>query len=175
MSVLAYRGGAGAPTSGELAHAGDGAFGENDVIEGVPLAEELAVTEQLGMHEAACVDDGGASHPRLERGVELGEGDLCQEAKGAEIDAEDWGIGAGEGTGSGEQGPIAAQGDDHHGVIAVHCGAFDGLIFEADVGGAVGLEDGGEASGAEPGDEFGEDELQLGLLRLGDDGYRRHR
>jgi len=56
-----------------------------------------------------------------------------------------------------------------------HVAALDGLVAEADVGGAIGFEDGGEAVATEPFDEFGEDELQLRLLRLGDDGYLRHR
>ena len=45
---------------------------------------------------------------------------------------------------------------------------------EAEVGGAVGLKDGGEAVAGEPVEELGEDELELRLLRLGDDGYLGH-
>ena len=159
---------------GELAHAGDCTFGEDDVVEGIPLAEEFAVTEELGVHEAAGVDDGGAGHPGFEGDVELGKGDLGEEAEGAEVDAEDGGVGVGEGAGYGEEGSIATEGDGHGRLVAGHGGALDGAVVPADVGGAFGVEDGGKALGAEPVDEFGEDEFELGLLRLGDDGSLRH-
>ncbi len=159
---------------GELAHAGDGALGEDDVVEGVPLAEELVVAKEAGVHEAADVDDGGAGHPGLEGLVELGEGDFGEEAERAEVDGEDGSGGEGEGAGCGEKGAVAAERDDEHGLVDGQIGALDGLIAEAEVGGAVGLEDGGEAVAGEPVDEFGEDELQLRLLRLGDDSYLGH-
>ncbi len=126
------------------------------------------------MHEAAGVDDGGAGHPGFEGGVELGEGDFGEEAEGAEVDAEDGGVGVGEGAGYGEEGSVAAEGDGHDRLVAGHGGALDGAVVPADVGGAFGIEDGGEALGAEPLGEFGEDELELRFLRLGDDGCLGH-
>ena len=130
---------------GELAHAGDGAFGEDDVVEGVPLAEELAVAEELGVHEAAAVDDGGAGEPGVEGVVELGEGDFGEEAEGAEVDGEDGRVGEGEGAGGGEEGSVATEADDEDGLLRGEIAALDALFAEANVGGAVGSEDGSEA------------------------------
>ena len=159
---------------GELTHAGDGTFGEDDVVEGVPLAEELAVAEELGVHETAGIDDGSTCEPGFEGGVELGEGDFGEEAEGAEVDAEDGGVGVGEGAGDGEEGSISAEGDGDGGLVTGHVVALDGAVVPTDVGGAFGVEDGGKALGAEPLDELGEDELELRFLRLGDDGCLGH-
>ena len=126
---------------GELAHAGDGAFGEDDVVEGLPLAEEGAIAEELGVHEAAGVEDGGAVAPCVECGVELAEGDFGEEAEGAEVDAEDGGFGEGEGAGGGEQCAVAAERDDDGGRERGHGGAEDGLAVTVEIGGAVGVED----------------------------------
>jgi len=160
---------------GELAHAGDGAFGEDDVVEGIPFAEQLVVAEEAGVHEAAGVDNGGAGHPGVEGFVEFSEGDFGEEAEGAEVDGEDGSGGLGEGSSGGEKGSVAAERDDEDGSVGGHVATVDGLVDEAEVGGAVGLEDGGKAVAGEPGDEFGEDGLELWLLRLGDDGYCGHR
>ncbi len=160
---------------GEFAHAGDGTFGEDDVVEGLPLAEEVAVAEELRVHEAANVNDGGAGHPGFKGVVELGEWDLGEETEGAEVDAEDGGIGVGEGAGGGEQGAVSAEGDADDGLVRGHIAALDGLITETDVGGAVGFEDGSKPVVGEPIDELGEDVLQLWLHRLGDDCYLGHR
>ncbi len=97
---------------GEVAHAGDGALGDDDVVEGVPLLNGFAVADDLGVHHAADFDLGAVVAPGFEGGVELGEGDLGEEAEGAEVDAEDGGGGAGEGAGCGEEGAVAAEDDD---------------------------------------------------------------
>src|SRR6202020_582964 len=41
---------------GEVAHAGDGAFGDDDVVEGVPGLDGFAVADVLGVHHAADFD-----------------------------------------------------------------------------------------------------------------------
>jgi hypothetical protein len=60
------------------------------------------------------------------------------------------GVVVGEGAGGGEQGAVAAEGDDEDGLVGGEVAALDGLVGEAEVGGAVGLEDGGEAVAGEP-------------------------
>ena len=159
---------------GEFTHAGDGTFGEDDVVECVPFAEEVAVAEELGAHEAAGVDDGGTGDPGFEGGVELGEGDFGEEAERAEVDAEDGGVRVGKGASDGEKGAIATQRDGNGGLVIRHIVALDGLIVAMEVEGALRVKDRDEALSVEPEDELGEDEFELWLLRLGDDGSLGH-
>ena len=97
---------------GEVSHAGDGAFGDDDVVEGVPLAEDLAVSDVFGVHHAADFDLRAVVTPGFESCVEIGEGDLGEEAEGAEVDAEDWRPGVGEGPRCGEKSAVATEDDD---------------------------------------------------------------
>ncbi len=158
---------------GEVGHAGDGALGDDDVVEGVPAAEHLAVAAQLGVHHVADFDAGAVGAPGFEGGVEVGEGDLGEEAEGAEVDAEDGGGGVGEGAGCGEEGAVAAEDDDEVGAVLGELGALDG-VGVVDVGSALGVEETAIAAVFEPGDEFAQDDGELRLLRLGDDGCLEH-
>src|SRR5258705_8762867 len=124
---------------GEVAHAGDGAFGDDDVVEGVPLLEDLAVSDVLGVHHAPDLDLGAVVAPGFERGVEVGEGYLGEEAEGAEVHTEDGGCGAGEGAGRGEEGAISAEDDDEVWLVPGQVDAFNG-IGGAAVGRAVRVE-----------------------------------
>src|SRR5882757_9680044 len=73
--------------NGEVAHAGDGALGNDDVVEGVPLLDDDTVAEVFGVHHAADLDLGAVVAPGFEGGVEVGEGNLGEEAEGAEVHA----------------------------------------------------------------------------------------
>jgi hypothetical protein len=154
---------------GEVAHAGDGAFGDDDVVEGVPLLDDLAVADDGGAHHAADFDLGAVVAPGFEGGVELGEGDLGEEAEGAEVDAEDGGGGAGEGAGCGEEGTVATEDDDEVGLVCWEIDAGDG-VGAFNVGGAVGVEEIVVVASFEPRDEVAKDTGKFRLLRLGDDG-----
>ena len=158
---------------GEVAHAGDGAFGDDDVVEGVPLLEDLAVADVLGVHHAADLDLGAVVAPGFEGGVEVGERDLGEEAEGAEVHAEDGGGGAGEGSGCGEQGAVAAEDDDQVGLVLGQVDALDG-VGGGEVGGAVGVEEVMVVACFEPRDEIAQDAGDFRLLRLGDDGGLEH-
>ena len=61
---------------GEVAHAGDGAFADDDIVEGVPLLEGATFADEGGVHHAADFDIGGVAAPGIERGVEIGERDF---------------------------------------------------------------------------------------------------
>ncbi len=158
---------------GEVAHAGDGSFGDDDVVEGVPLFDETAVADDLGTHHAADLDLGTVVAPGFEGGVELGEGNLGEEAEGAQVDAEDGGGGAGEGSGCGEEGAVAAEDDDEVGFVFREIDARDGMDA-GDVGGTVGIEEIVIVAGFEPRDEVAEDAGEFRLERLGDDGGLEH-
>ena len=125
---------------GVVAHAGDGAFGDDDVVEGVPLLDELSVAEDLGAHHAADLDLGAVVAPGFEGGVEIREGDLGEEAEGAEVDAEDGCCGAGEGAGRGEERAVAPEDDDEVRLVFWEIDSRDG-VGRGDVGGAVGIEE----------------------------------
>jgi hypothetical protein len=158
---------------GEIAHAGDGALGDDDVVEGVPLAEGFAIADVLGAHHAADLDFGAVVAPGLQGGVEVGEGDFGEEAEGAEVHAEDGGGGAGEGAGRGEKGAVATEDDNEVRLVLGQVDAFDG-VGGTDVGGAVGIEQIVIVACFEPRDEIAEDAGDLRLLRLGDDGGLEH-
>ena len=125
------------------------------------------------MHHAADFDLGAVVAPGFERGVEIGEGDLGEEAEGAEVDAEDWGRGVGEGPGCGEEGTVAAKDDDEVGFVFWQIDALD-WVWRVDVGGAVGVEEVVVVARFEPGDQIAQDSCDLGLLGLGDDGGLEH-
>ena len=116
----------------------------------------------------------GAAEPGFEGEVEIVDGDLGEEAEGAEIDGEDGGLGLGEGAGGGEEGAIAAEDDDEVGMVAGELGAEGGGAVGAEVGGAFAIEDAGEVAGFEPADEIVEDLRELRLLGLGDDRGQGH-
>ena len=158
---------------GEVAHAGDGSFGYDDVVEGVPLFDESAVADDLGAHHAANFDLGAVVAPGFEGGVELREGDFGEEAEGPEVDAEDGGGGAGEGSGCGEEGAVAAEDDDEVGFVFGEIDAWDGMDA-GDVGGTVGIEEVVIVAGIEPRDEVAKDAGEFRLERLGDDGGLKH-
>jgi len=158
---------------GEVAHAGDGAFGDDDVVEGVPGLNGLAVANDLGSHHAAEFDLGAVVAPGFEGGVELGEGNLCEEAERTEVDAEDGGGGAGKGAGCGEEGAVATEDDDEVGLVRGEVDAGDG-IDACDVGGAVGVEEIVVVASFEPRDEVAKDTGKFRLLRLGDDSGLEH-
>ena len=102
-------------------------------------AEDLAIADVFGVHHAADFDLGAVVAPGFESGVEIGEGDLGEEAEGAEVDAEDWGRGLGEGPGGGEEGAVAAEDDDEVGFVFGQVDALD-WVWRVDVGGAVRVE-----------------------------------
>jgi hypothetical protein len=158
---------------GEVAHAGDGALGDDDIVEGVPLAERFAVADVLGAHHAADLDFGAVVAPGFEGVVEVRERNLGEEAEGAEVYAEDGRGSAGEGAGRGEEGAVAAEDDDE---VRLVFGQIDTLdwIGRGDVGGAVGVEQVVVVACFEPRDEIAEDTGDLRLLRLGDDGGLEH-
>ena len=158
---------------GEVAHAGDGAFGDDDVVEGVPLLDGFAVADDLGVHHAADFNLGAVVAPGFEGGVELGEGDLGEEAEGAEVHTEDGGGGTGEGSGCGQEGAIAAENDDQIGLVFGQVDARD-RIDAGDVGSAVGIEQVVIVAGFEPRDEVAKDAGEFRLERLGDDGGLEH-
>ncbi len=158
---------------GVVAHAGDGALGDDDVVEGVPLLHELAIAEDGRVHHAADFHPGTVFAPGFECGVDFGEGNLGEEAEGAEVDTEDGGGGAGEDTGRGQQGAVAAEDDDDVGVMRGHVGPFDG-IGVVEVGGAIGIEEVVVAVLFEPCDEIAQDTGKFRLLRFGDDGGLKH-
>ena len=158
---------------GEVAHAGDGALGDDDVVEGVPLLEDLAVADVLGVHHAAHLDLGAVVAPGFEGGVEVGERDLGEEAEGAEVYTEDGGGGAGEGAGRGEESAVAAEDDDEVRLVLWQIDALDG-IGSREVGGAVGVEQIVVVACFEPRDEIAQDAGDFRLLRLGDDGGLEH-
>lgn len=158
---------------GEVAHAGDGSFGDYDVVEGIPLLDDVAVADDLGSHHAANLDFGAVVAPGFEGGVEFGEGNLGEEAEGAEVDAEDGGGGAGEGPGRGEEGAVATEDDDQVWLVVGEVYAGDG-VDARDVGGAVGVEKVVVVASFEPRDEIAEDPGEFGLLRLGDNGGLEH-
>jgi len=158
---------------GEVSHAGDGALRDDDVVEGVPLLDELSVAQDLGAHHAADFDLGAVVAPGFQGGVELGEGDLSEEAEGAEVDAEDGCGGAGEGAGRGEEGAVAAEDDDQVGLVFGEIESWDG-VGSRDVGSAVGIEEIVVVACFEPGDEIAQDTGEFRLLRLGDDGGLEH-
>ena len=158
---------------GEVGHACDGALGDGDVVEGVPTADRLTVATQLGVHHVAHFDACAVGAPGLKGGVEVGEGDLGEEAEGSEVDAEDGGRGVGERAGCGEKGAVATQDDYEVGSVSWELGALDG-VWVVDVGGAIGVEETAIGVAFEPCDEFAQDDGELGLLRLGDDGGLEH-
>jgi len=112
---------------GEVTHAGDGSLGDDDVVEGLPVAESPAVADVLRVHHAAEFDLGAVVAPGVESGVEIGDRDFSEEAESAEVDAEDWGRGEGEGAGCGEEGSVAAEDDDEVGFVAGKIDSFDGI------------------------------------------------
>ena len=125
------------------------------------------------VHHAANLDFGAVVAPCVEGRVELRERDLGKEAEGAEVDAEDWGGGAGECAGRSEERAIAAEDDDEVGLVAGKIDALDGVGC-VDVSGAVGIEEVVVVTRFEPGDEIAQDSCDLGLLGLGDDGGLEH-
>ncbi len=127
----------------------------------------------LGVHHAADFDLGAVVAPGFERGVELGEGDLGEEAEGSEVDAEDGRRGVGEGPGGCEEGTVAAKDDDEVGFVLGQVDSLD-WIGRVDVGGAVGVEQVVIVASFEPGDEIAQDSCDLGLLGLRDDGGLEH-
>ena len=158
---------------GVVSHAGDGAFGDDDVVEGVPLLNGFTVADVLGVHHAANFDLGAVGTPGLEGVVEVGERNLGEKAEGTEVNAEDRGGGAGEGAGCGKEGAIATEDDDEVWLVPGQVDALDAL-GRVDVGSAVGVEKVVIVACFEPGDQIAEDAGDLGLLRLGDDGGLEH-
>ena len=158
---------------GEVAHAGDGSFGDDDIVEGVPLLDDLAVADDGGAHHAANFDLGAVVAPGFEGVVELGEGDLGEEAEGAEVDAEDGGGGAGEGSRCGQEGAVATEDDDQIWLVVGEIYARDG-VDARNVGGAIGVEKVVIVASFEPSDEIAKDPGEFRLLRLGDNGGLEH-
>ena len=158
---------------GEVAHAGDGSFGYDDVVEGVPLFDESAVADDLGAHHAANFDLGAVVAPGFEGGVELREGDFGEEAEGPEVDAEDGGGGAGEGSRCGQEGAVATEDDDQIWLVVGEIYARDG-VDARNVGGAIGVEKVVIVASFEPSDEIAKDPGEFRLLRLGDNGGLEH-
>jgi len=157
----------------EVAHASDGSFGDDDVIERVPCLNELAVTDDLRSHHATDLDLGAVVAPGLEGGVELGERDLGEEAEGAEVDAKDGGGGAGEGAGCSEEGAVATENDDQVGLVPGEVYSSDG-VDARDIGRAVWVEKVVIVASFEPRDEVAEDAGKFRLLGLGDNGSLEH-
>jgi hypothetical protein len=158
---------------GEVAHAGDGALGDDHVVEGVPFLNDFAVADVLGVHHAADLDLGAVIAPGFEGCVQVREGNLGKEAEGAEIHTEDWGGGAGEGAGRGEQSAVSTEDDDEVRLVFWQIDAFDGA-GSSDVGGAVGVEKVMVVACFEPRDEIAQDAGNFRLLGLGDDGGLEH-
>jgi hypothetical protein len=158
---------------GEVAHASDGALGDDHVIEGVPLLDDLAVADMLGVHHAADLDLGAVVAPGFEGEVKIGERNLGEEAERAEVHAEDGGGGAGEGAGRGEESTVAAEDDDEVWFVAGQVDAFDG-VGSAYVSRAVRVEQIVVVACFEPRDEIAQDTGDFRLLRLGDDGGLEH-
>ena len=134
---------------------------------------DLAVADVLGVHHAADLDLGAVVAPVLEGGVEVGEGNLGEEAEGAEVHAEDGGGGAGEGAGRGQEGAVAAEDDDEVWLVLGQVDAFDG-VGSGEVGRAVGVEEVVVVACFEPRDEIAQDAGDFRLLGLGDDGGLEH-
>ena len=158
---------------GEVAHAGDGSLGDDDVVEGVPLMNGFAVADDLSVHHATDFNLGAVVAPGFEGGVELGERDLGEEAEGAEVHAEDRCGGAGEGAGRGKESAVATEDDDEVGLVLWEIKARDALSAR-DVGSAVGVEEVAVVARFEPRDEVAQDSREFGLLGLGDDGGLEH-
>ena len=66
---------------GEVAHAGDVAFGDDDFIEGFECLDGRAVAKHFGVEHDARVEGVAVVAPAFERGVEIGEADFSEEAK----------------------------------------------------------------------------------------------
>ena len=93
---------------GEVGHAGDGALGDDYVVEGLPVPKGFAVAVEIGVHHGAGFDGGAVVAPGFKGGVEVRERDLGEEAEGAEVDAEDRDGGEGEDARGREEGSVAA-------------------------------------------------------------------
>jgi hypothetical protein len=158
---------------GEVGHTGDGSLGDGDVVEGVPTAQSLTVAAQLGVHHVAHLDACAVGAPCLEGGVEVGERDLGEEAEGSKVDTEDGGRRVCECASGGEKGSVTTEDDDKIGSVPREIGTFDGVRV-VDVGGAIGVEETAITVAFKPGDEFAQDDGELGLLRLRDDGGLEH-
>jgi len=157
---------------GEVAHAGDGSLGDDDVVEGVPLADGDAVPDEAGVHHRAGIDLGDTVDPVFKRDVEVGERGFSEEAEGAEIYRQNRRSGEREDAGRVEECAVAAEHDDQAGRVRGKVSAVDSLLVQ--VGGGVDIEQRFVVVSAEPVDELGQQRGDLGLLRLRDDGGGEH-
>src|SRR6202041_920031 len=97
---------------GELAHAGNVAFRDDYVIEGLKARVDLSVAPQVGVKHGAPVNLVAVLAPAVQCGVEVGETDFGEEAQEAQINAEKGRAGGGEYARHGKQRPVSTENDD---------------------------------------------------------------
>ena len=74
---------------GEIAHAGNVALGDDDLIQRFITKAERAPAPQFGVQHGARIQVMVAAVPALQRWVEVGQPNLGQEAEKAQVHAED--------------------------------------------------------------------------------------